>query len=634
MPGIFDISIKTFYRVVILIASAFWIIVYAVSFQTSHLHRLVLEAQYKRQESLIILGDVRATFNAMQTMAQLYINTGDTQYKEYFFDILDICNGQGPLPDNYSSLYWDFVLGGSIIYDKTGAPGGLPARIKQYSFSLPEIKLLVTALEDINKMATITENAFSVAENNRTPNSHEAAFKTLYTQAYFRLDNQIADAITQFINAVDLRTQADVAKYSHEEAFYLYLMQLITFIALVISFYAYLYAGRRVAMPIKKLTEHAEQIMNGDYSARNTVTVKNEMGILGATLNRMCDAVETDVNEHKQMEMELIEHEHELALINKLNDQLQICQSSKDAYGIICKAAEELFPNLSGGLSILYPGDKHLVTISQWGKDQILKSMFSPKDCWAVQTDQLYLVNYPETVFVCEHFSHRPPGGYIGVPFMIQDELIGCLHLNAGPKQEIDANQQQLAATFSEVVKLSLSNIKLRETLKDQAIHDHLTGLYNRRFLTEFLEHDLRRSIREKHTLSVAMLDLDHFKDFNDKYGHAAGDLILQEVGSVLRKKIRGSDIACRYGGEEFVLILVNLNAHEAKKKMQEIARDINKMSISYQGKPLPAITVSIGIADTSNQTSVDGIIHAADEAMYAAKQHGRDRIEIDQHSS
>jgi len=195
---------------------------------------------------------------------------------------------------------------------------------------------------------------------------------------------------------------------------------------------------------------------------------------------------------------------------------------------------------------------------------------------------------------------------------------------------EHQVGQQRLAVAVGEAIKLALSNLNLQNKLREQAIRDPLTGLLNRRFLEETLARDVYRAQRRNSPLCVAMLDLDDFKQFNDTFGHDAGDSLLRELGRVIREKLRKSDILCRYGGDEFVLVLSDSPLPDAKKRVEQICAMVKEMQ-SDQAEPRPgAMTMSAGIAqagvDASNPAE---LLRAADKALYAAKTAGRDRVAV-----
>ena len=175
-----------------------------------------------------------------------------------------------------------------------------------------------------------------------------------------------------------------------------------------------------------------------------------------------------------------------------------------------------------------------------------------------------------------------------------------------------------------------MANIRLREALRSQSIRDPLTGLYNRRYLEEMLERETRRAVRAEHGLGVLMLDLDHFKKFNDTYGHDAGDTVLRETASFLLKSVRAEDIVCRFGGEEFIVILPVADLKVTQARAERIRSRLRELQVLHQGQPLGMVTVSVGVAELPEHgTSPKALIEAADAALYHAKREGRDRVAL-----
>ena len=177
---------------------------------------------------------------------------------------------------------------------------------------------------------------------------------------------------------------------------------------------------------------------------------------------------------------------------------------------------------------------------------------------------------------------------------------------------------------------MALSNLKLHETLRSQSIRDPLTGLFNRRFMEESLELEIRRATRNQRPLGVIMIDLDHFKHFNDTFGHEAGDTLLRELGSFLQGNIRAEDIACRYGGEEFTLILPEGTAEVTQQRANFLREAVKRMDVTHRGRPLGRITISMGVSIfPEHGRTRDALLEAADEALYRSKDQGRDRVTI-----
>jgi len=211
---------------------------------------------------------------------------------------------------------------------------------------------------------------------------------------------------------------------------------------------------------------------------------------------------------------------------------------------------------------------------------------------------------------------------------MVQGETLGVLCLLGGERKGEHFVGQQLAVAMGEGIKLALSNIELREELREQAIHDPLTGLYNRRYLEDSLARELHHAQRRDTSLCVSMLDIDHFKSVNDAFGHAAGDALLRELGRILHENLRMSDIACRYGGDEFVLILPDSSLDDTRHRVQQILKLVKELRIWHGNQLLESPTVSAGVVAAHEPNFNERkILRAADDALYAAKQAGRDRV-------
>jgi diguanylate cyclase (GGDEF)-like protein len=188
--------------------------------------------------------------------------------------------------------------------------------------------------------------------------------------------------------------------------------------------------------------------------------------------------------------------------------------------------------------------------------------------------------------------------------------------------------KQRLAVTMAEHIAMALSNLKLHETLRSQSIRDPLTGLFNRRFMEESLALELRRAVRNQRPLGVIMLDLDCFKHFNDTFGHDAGDALLRELGKLLQTNIRGEDIACRYGGEEFTLILPEGSAEVTQQRADALREAIKRMDVLHRGRPLGRITASMGVAIfPEHGRSAESLLQAADASLYQSKDAGGDTV-------
>jgi diguanylate cyclase (GGDEF)-like protein len=175
---------------------------------------------------------------------------------------------------------------------------------------------------------------------------------------------------------------------------------------------------------------------------------------------------------------------------------------------------------------------------------------------------------------------------------------------------------------------LALSNLRLRDSLREQSLEDSLTGLFNRRYLKTTLPREIGRAARIGAGIAVFMLDIDHFKRFNDAHGHGGGDAVLVALSALLKKSCRQDDLACRYGGEEFTVVLFGADAPDAREWAQRLASGIRAMEVRADGIELPAFTVSMGLAlYPAHGADANTLLQAADRALYEAKRTGRDRL-------
>ncbi|OQW91064.1 MAG: hypothetical protein BWK79_17885 [Beggiatoa sp. IS2] len=357
----------------------------------------------------------------------------------------------------------------------------------------------------------------------------------------------------------------------------------------------------------------------------------------------------TDITKRKQAEealqqanqelslrlSELDQRNHEITLLSEIGNALQTCPSVNEAYTVIAHFMARLFPNTVGIIGMLKASSNLVETVASWGKsvEDDKTSVFSPADCWGLRRGRTHQVTNTKTELLCKHVSPElSTTAYLCIPMMAQGEMLGLLHIaQLEPLTEIsklhDAHQH-LAETVTEHIALALSNLRLRETLRNQSVRDSLTGLFNRRYLEETLEREVHRASRNLTSVGVLMIDLDHFKLFNDTFGHDAGDTVLQTISRFLRTHIRKEDIACRYGGEEFTLVLPGVTAEEAQKRAVLLKDGVKHLLVKYRGQTLGPITLSVGVGlFPKHGKNAEEVLCVADGALYQAKNQGRDCV-------
>jgi diguanylate cyclase (GGDEF)-like protein/PAS domain S-box-containing protein len=328
---------------------------------------------------------------------------------------------------------------------------------------------------------------------------------------------------------------------------------------------------------------------------------------------------------------ELEQRTRELDWLRQMGDQLQACRSVDEAYAVFANLARQLFAEEAGALCLLSASRNVVEAVALWGPTSpasIGEHVFGPDDCWALRRGRPHLVEDKDVGLPCRHLGLPAPATYICQPMMAQGEAMGVLHVQHTSPQHFTEARQRLVQTVADSVALALANLNLRETLRQQSIRDSLTGLFNRRYLEETMEREVRRVTRTEHSLGLIMLDLDHFKRFNDDFGHEAGDALLRELGAFLRVQVRGEDIVCRYGGEEFVLVLPEASREVTRQRAELVREGIKHLHVHHMGQALGPLTLSLGVAvyPEHGLTAVS-LLRAADAALYRAKREGRDRV-------
>ncbi|NEQ33594.1 MAG: diguanylate cyclase [Leptolyngbya sp. SIO4C5] len=319
----------------------------------------------------------------------------------------------------------------------------------------------------------------------------------------------------------------------------------------------------------------------------------------------------------------------EMMLLSEMSEFLQACLTIEEACAAITCLVDPLFPDCSGGIFITSASRNRVESVASWGNQLKSEKSFAPKACWGLRRGRSHTVVQERSGLRCNHVSAKAEVfTTLCIPMIAQGETLGLLHLSAENAEALPESKQQLARTVAEQIALALANLHLRETLQHQSIRDPLTGLFNRRYLEESLNQEVARSQRHKHPIGIIMLDVDHFKRFNDTYGHDAGDLVLQAVGQLLRDITRDSDLACRYGGEEMILVLPESSLAETQTKAERIRQAISQMSLTHQDHLLENLTISLGVAclPQHGKTST-AVIQAADTALYKAKALGRNQV-------
>lgn len=353
----------------------------------------------------------------------------------------------------------------------------------------------------------------------------------------------------------------------------------------------------------------------------------------------------SDVTERKNHEdqlrlsqLELTQHNKEMQFINELNSYLQVCLSLDETHPIIEHYAKKIFADYSGVLYLFDETHTIVETAARWGDDKcILQTVISPDDCWGLRQGKVHVVDGADDVIVCNHIHGNCQDGYVCAPVIAQGEMIGVLTVTLGSADIVNdktklrtskESRTRLIAMAADNLAMALVSLKLREALRSRSVRDPLTKLFNRRYLEETLARELSNGKRANQNLGVIMIDIDHFKKYNDTHGHDAGDFVLVEIAELLRNKLREGDIPCRYGGEELVMVMPGATKEITAARAESMRETIEKHAFVYQGNNLNGVTVSLGVAEypQDGDTSIS-LMKAADTALYRAKDSGRNQV-------
>lgn len=325
--------------------------------------------------------------------------------------------------------------------------------------------------------------------------------------------------------------------------------------------------------------------------------------------------------QNERMLGELTQRSQRATMLAKMGELLQSCISREEVFAVALGHAPRIFPAAPGTVAMLDSARSLAETTGSWSECLVPTAVFEPNACWALRTGHPHLVLAGDPTAPCAHAAgvHNT---YLCIPILAQGETLGLVHFQATDENpNLDQSELSFKTTFAGQVGLSIANIRLREALRTQSIRDPLTGLYNRRYLEETLDREVRRAARSTQPVGVLMIDLDHFKKFNDTYGHDAGDAVLRETALSLAKGIRVEDFVCRFGGEEFTVILPTMELEVARVRAERLRAKIKELVVTHQGRTVGVINISVGVAVfPQHGTSPKELMAAADAALYEAK--------------
>jgi diguanylate cyclase (GGDEF)-like protein/PAS domain S-box-containing protein len=397
---------------------------------------------------------------------------------------------------------------------------------------------------------------------------------------------------------------------------------------------AFLAGDRQVFATGKPITVEDVAVLP-DTTAHTYLAVKfpltNAQGEIAAV-----GVIAMDITERKQLERALHQRVQQLEALGETMHQITSELNLDTLLHAILQRAMDLVDGASGQV-LRYDPDQHdLVVLACTNMEPALIGTRQPLTDHAtghvIRTrTPLIIPDYQTWAERLNQYAHLHARALLLLPLLAGAEIHGILIIgHSDPTRRFTTSDIEVLTLFAQQATIALHNAQLFAEVQYRAIIDPLTRLHNRRYLDETLPRELQRAARQVQSVGVMLLDIDHFKQINDTYGHDAGDSVLLAVGAFLKAHTRGDDIACRYGGEEFILVLPGAFLRDTQQRAEEVRRGVQSLIMAYGSQRLPPVTISLGVAGFPDHgTTAEALIRAADQALYQAKRSGRNCVVV-----
>ncbi len=557
--------------------------------------RDAVENRYRLDKASSTLGREIST---LTNHARQYLNTGDPTYR--------------------------------LLYQRESATlGTIEGRIRHLNDAGARPEEL-RALKDAIAWADTLHDEQREALDAHDRGNEKRARQLLFGPEYERELDRAQVMIEQFQSRLDQRTQADVDVAENIARVW----KTVSEIALAVTglmFLGVLYFifKQRVLRPVVRLSDVVTRLAAQDYAVEpppidrideigdmaNAIRIFRENG-----LERQRLAAERDADLHIR------------ELFSRMAQRLQGCNTLAELQGVLQRFAPEIAPGLAGRLYLLDERRGVVGEACQWQEPRFSRAEFPSLACWALRRGLPHRPAGTQVDVPCEHLDlqgEAPLPDTLCLPLTAQRELLGMLYFEPLDSISHEAISLTYLQLLAENVGLALGNLRLRETLREMAMTDSLTGLANRRQLEAVLGEQVAKAERAGKPISCLMIDVDHFKSVNDMFGHEAGDVVLRQVGAAIKSEMREEDVSSRYGGEEFLALLIGMGADQAEKRAEMIRSRIAALQIISGENNIGPVTVSIGVATAPTHCQSRNLVETTDAALYQAKSSGRNRVVV-----
>lgn len=457
------------------------------------------------------------------------------------------------------------------------------------------------------------------------------ARRILFGAAYERELDRVQAMIERFQYRLDQRTGAELDAATAVARLWKAVSEVVLAITGILFLCVlYFVFKRRVLRPVVRLSDVVTRLAAQDYTAEAPEEGQiDEIGDMAHAIGVFRD----NAIERQRLEAERDADRMMRDLLSRMTQRMQGCDSLLQLKDVIQRFVPQIVPGLAGRLYLFDEPRNLVVEACNWLAPVHSRTEFPPATCWALRRGLPHRPAGKAVDVPCDHLAlgDAPLIDSICLPLTAQRETLGLLYfepLTGGSGNETETPEIYLHM-LAENIGLALSNLRLRDALREMAMADPLTGLANRRQLEAVLDLRLTEARRLGQPVSCLMLDVDHFKHFNDKFGHDAGDEVLREVAGALRQLVREQCLASRYGGEEFLVLMPGVGPDQAAVRAEEVRARIGALRVESKGSELGPVTVSIGVATTPDHCLPQSLVQTADAALLRAKSRGRDRVEV-----
>ncbi|HEX7857107.1 MAG TPA: diguanylate cyclase [Sphingobium sp.] len=499
------------------------------------------------------------------------------------------------------------------------------AHIRDAGATLGELESLKEAIRWADTLQD--EQRVALAAHKR--GDETLARRLLFGAEYERELDRAESLVERFQSQLEQRTAAEITTATQRAKLWRSTSEIVLGItALLVLCVLYFVFKRRVLRPVVKLSDVVSRLAAQDYAVEPpSYDEVDEIGDMTQAIR---------IFRENGLERQRLEREREAELamrdlLSRMTQRMQGCDTLLDLKEVVGRFLPNIAPDLAGRLYLLDQERHAVVEACSWLDPVHSRTEFSPIACWALRRGLAHRPCGESMDVPCDHLDYDDGAltDTLCLPLTAQRKTLGLLYFEPHGTGDGAKTPEVYLHMLAENIALALANLHLREALREMALGDPLTGLANRRHFDEIMDLELADAERLGQPISCVMLDIDHFKRFNDNFGHQAGDTVLREVGRALKASLREKGKAFRYGGEEFLLLMSGFDAAQASERCEEIRTRIESLRVVHAGRELGPITISIGLATVPEHCTGDRLVKTADAALYRAKAAGRNRLVV-----